>query len=178
MLLTVKISHSYSLVSSLYWPCFRQKYQQMTYKTTKFSVLILKKKTLWSLFIYGFNCLKARATSRRKFNFFPQSSQKSQVPILLTLEEWMAESTLEPPSGFLSMGPLDWESSTLTNRPLLLLMQKNLLAIHFLPIMKIGSSAKFCNHSKGYQNWRTLKFKRTLNLIATVKLVEFSGNKN
>ena len=31
-----------------------------------------KKKTLWSLFFYGmgFNCLKARATSRRQFTFY------------------------------------------------------------------------------------------------------------
>ena len=32
--------------------------------------------------------------------FLPLSSQKFQVLILLTSEEWKAESTLEPTSGF------------------------------------------------------------------------------
>ena len=65
----------------------------------------------------GFNCLKARATSRRQFTFFLLSSQKFLVLILSTLEGWKAESTLEPPSD--SMGPLDWESIALTTRSLL-----------------------------------------------------------
>ena len=50
--------------------------------------------------------------------FLPFSSQKFLVLILSTLEGWKAESTLEPPSGLIT-GPLDWESSALTTRPLL-----------------------------------------------------------
>ena len=47
------------------------------------------------------------------------SFQKFLVLILSTSEGWKAESTLEPPSGFWNTGPLDWESSALTTRPLL-----------------------------------------------------------
>ena len=50
--------------------------------------------------------------------FLPLSSQKFLVLILLTLEGWKAESTLEPPSGF-EHGTLDWESSALTTSTLL-----------------------------------------------------------
>ena len=51
--------------------------------------------------------------------FLPLSSQKFLVLILSTSEEWKAESTLEPPTGFEHGGSLDWESSALTTRPLL-----------------------------------------------------------
>ena len=50
--------------------------------------------------------------------FLPFSSQKFLQLILLTSEGWEAESTLEPPNGFIT-GPLDWKSSALTTRPLL-----------------------------------------------------------
>ena len=64
----------------------------------------------------GFNCLKARATSRRQFTLY-QSPQKLLVLILPNSEEWKAESTPDLSSGF-EQGPLDWESSTLKKRPL------------------------------------------------------------
>ena len=48
----------------------------------------------------GFNCLKARATSRRQFNLLPLGSQKFLVLTSSTSEGRKAESTLEPPSGF------------------------------------------------------------------------------
>ena len=51
--------------------------------------------------------------------FLPLSPQKFLVLFLSASEGWKAESTLEPPSGF-EHGPLDWESSTLTTRPLLI----------------------------------------------------------
>ena len=51
--------------------------------------------------------------------FLPQSPQKFLVLTLSTSEGWNAESTLEPPSGFEHTGPLDLESSALTNRSLL-----------------------------------------------------------
>ena len=82
------------------------------------NIFILLKK-LYGLFLrMGFNCLKARATSRRQFSFY-QSPQKLLVLILPSSEEWKAESTLEPSSGF-EHETLDWESSTLTSKPLTL----------------------------------------------------------
>ena len=50
--------------------------------------------------------------------FLPLSPQKFLALTLSISEGCKAESTLEPPSG-LNMGPLDWESSALTTRPLL-----------------------------------------------------------
>ena len=50
--------------------------------------------------------------------FLPFSSHKFLVVILSTSEEWKAESTLSHPL-VLSTGPLDWEFSALTTRPLL-----------------------------------------------------------
>ena len=62
---------------------------------------VKKKKKLYGPFLWmGFNCFKATATSRRQFTFLPFSSQNFLVLILSTSEEWKAESTLEPPSGF------------------------------------------------------------------------------
>ena len=50
--------------------------------------------------------------------FLPQSFQDFLVLILSTSEERRAELTLEPPL-LLNTGPLDWESTALTTRPLL-----------------------------------------------------------
>ena len=47
----------------------------------------------------GFNCLKAKATSRSSL-LFTTSPQKFLVLSLSTSEAWKAESTLELPSGF------------------------------------------------------------------------------
>ena len=58
------------------------------------------------------------STASRLEPLWPLSSQKFLVLIVLNLEGWKAESTLEPPSGF-EHRTLDWESSTVTTRPLL-----------------------------------------------------------
>ena len=65
-----------------------------------FLISHLKKKNYVPFLWMGFNCLQARATSRRQFTFYHLSSQKSLIVIFSTSEGWMAESTLEPPSGF------------------------------------------------------------------------------
>ena len=102
-----------------------------------------------------FNCLKARATSMRQFTFY-QTPQKLLVLILPTSEEWKAKSTLELSSGF-EHGPLDWESSTLTSRPLKL--QKKLpkllqnLSIYLyiyteLPSNKLRNLVQFLRRTK------------------------------
>ena len=66
-----------------------------------FTVFGKKTFKLYDPFLWvGFNCLKARATSRRQFTFFPLSSQKFMALILSTSEEWKAMSTLEPSSSF------------------------------------------------------------------------------
>ena len=69
-------------------------------------------------FMDGFNCLKATATSRRQFTFyhiFPRNSWYSFY------WPWKDERLSQPWSHpvVLNTGPLDWESSALTTRPLL-----------------------------------------------------------
>ena len=102
-----------------------------------------------------FNCLKGRATLLRQFIFY-QTPQKLLVLILPTSEEWKAESTLELSNGF-EHGPLDWESSTLTSRPLKL--QKKLpkllqnLSIYLyiyteLPSNKLRNLVQFLRRTK------------------------------
>ena len=76
----------------------------------KFRAVVFRSKIkkLYCLLWMGFNCLKAKAISRRQFNFFHQVptkflkifTTKFLVLILSTSEGWMTESTLEPPSGF------------------------------------------------------------------------------
>ena len=63
--------------------------------------------------------------------FSPLSSQKFVVLILLMLEGWKAESTLESPV-VLNTQPLDWKSSALTTR------SKHLL---------VAASVSTCNNS-------------------------------
>ena len=77
----------------------------------------------------------------------PLSPQKFLVLTLSTSEGWKAESTLEPPV-VLNTGPLDWESSTLTTRPLSLIKAEMKLVLRktlwqwkkgiFLFLMKIS----------------------------------------
>ena len=66
----------------------------------------------------GFNCLKAAATSRRQFTFYSSVLRNSWYSFYRPLKD----ERLSRPWGHavvLDMGPLDWESSTLTTRPLL-----------------------------------------------------------
>ena len=67
---------------------------------------------------WGLTASKLQSHYEEAVYFLPQSSQKFLVLIWSTSEGWKAELTLEPPSGF-DHGPLDWEFSNLTNRPLL-----------------------------------------------------------
>ena len=65
-----------------------------------------------------FNCLKARATSRRQFTFYHQVPRDSWYSLYWPGKD---ESQCWPWSHpvILNTGPLDLESSTLTTRPLL-----------------------------------------------------------
>ena len=70
-----------------------------------YSVLVwshqeIKKKTLWPLFMDGVQLPQGYSHFEEAVYFLPFSSQKFLVLILLTLEGWKAESTLEPPTGF------------------------------------------------------------------------------
>ena len=77
----------------------------------------------------------------------PLSPQKFLILTLSTSEGWKTESTLEPPV-VLNTGPLDWESSTLTTRPLSLIKAEMKLVLRktlwqwkkgiFLFLMKIS----------------------------------------
>ena len=66
----------------------------------------------------GFNCLKARATSRRQFTFYHWVPRNSWYSFYRSRKD---ERLSQPwsHSVVLSTGPLDWESSALTTRPLL-----------------------------------------------------------
>ena len=66
-------------------------------------IFISKKKieTWWPFLWMGFNCLKARATSRGQYIFYlPLSSQKFLVLILLTWKDERPRRPWKPPSGF------------------------------------------------------------------------------
>ena len=58
----------------------------------------LKKKTLWPLFMDGFQLPQGHSHFEEAVYFLQFSSQKFLVLILLSSEGWKAESTLEPPS--------------------------------------------------------------------------------
>ena len=60
----------------------------------------------------GFNCLKARATSRRQFTTKFPEILGTQFIDLGRMKGWV---DLEPPSGF-KHGTPDWEASALTTR--------------------------------------------------------------
>ena len=84
---------------------------------------------LWA----GFNCLKDRATLRKQFTFLPLSSQK----FLYSFYQPGKDERLSQPWSYplvLNTGPLDYESSALTTRPLVTL---------FLRIYKNKNSLAF-----------------------------------
>ena len=78
-----------------------------------------KRKTLWPLFWMGFNCLKARATSKRQFTFYQQVPRKFWYSFYWTQKDEKLSQPWSHPM-VLNMGQLDWESSNLTTNPLLL----------------------------------------------------------
>ena len=80
-----------------------------------------------------FNCLKATATSRRQFTFYHSVPRNSWYSFYRPQKD---ERLSRPWSHslVLNTGPLDWESSALTTRPLL----------HRLTINKIRMALNIC----------------------------------
>ena len=80
--------------------------------------MILKNKTLWHLLWMGFNCLKGTATLMRQFTFYHSVPRNSWYSFCWPPKD----ERLSRPwnhTAVLNMGPLDWESSALTTRPML-----------------------------------------------------------
>ena len=65
----------------------------------------------------GFNCLKARATLRKQFTFYHYVSRNSWYSLYRSWKDERLSWAWNHPV-VLNMGPLDWESSALTTRPL------------------------------------------------------------
>ena len=84
------------------------------------STLLDFKKKLYGTFLWmGFNCLKATATSRRQFTFYHSVPRNSWY----SLYRPRKDERLSRPWSYpvvLNTGLLDWESSTLNTRLLLL----------------------------------------------------------
>ena len=79
-------------------------------------------KKLYGPFLWmGFNCLKARATSRRHFAFYRYAPRNSWYSFYQPQKDERLSRPWSHPVA-LNMGPLDWKSSTLTTRPLLRLI--------------------------------------------------------
>ena len=76
----------------------------------------------------GFNCFKVTATSRRQFTFYHSVSRNSWYSFY---RPWKDERLSRPWSHpvVLNTGPLDWESSAITTRPL---MSQNILQNLFI----------------------------------------------
>ena len=72
-----------------------------------------KNKTLWPLFMDG-----VRATSRRQFTFYQSVPRNSWYSFYRPQKDEKLSRPWSHPV-VLNTGPLDWESSTLTTRPLL-----------------------------------------------------------
>ena len=80
----------------------------------------LKKKLYGPFLLWmGFNCLKATATSRRQFTFYHSVPRNSWYSFYQPRKDERLSRPWSHPV-VLIMGPLDWESSALTTRPLLL----------------------------------------------------------
>ena len=91
---------------------------------------LLKKKQLYSPFFLwmGFNCLKATATSRRQFTFYHLVPRNSWYSFYRTRKDERLSRPCNNPVVF-NTGPLDWESSALTTRPLLICKYRGVLEI-------------------------------------------------
>ena len=66
----------------------------------------------------AFNCLKATATSRRQFTFYHSVPRNSWYSFYRPRKDERLSRPWSHPV-VLNTGPLDWESSTLTTRPIL-----------------------------------------------------------
>ena len=74
------------------------------------------KKLLGPFLWMGFNCLKAIATLRRQFTFYHSVARHSWYSFYLPRKDERLRSQPWSHPVVLIMGPLDWESSTLTTR--------------------------------------------------------------
>ena len=103
-----------------------------------------KKKKLYGPFLLwmGINCLKATATSRRQFNFYHSVPRNSWCSFYRPRKDERLSRPWSHPV-VLIMGPLDWESSALTSRPLL--HKKCLVWDHF------GFSFSFHQHLRKFK---------------------------
>ena len=103
-----------------------------------------KKKKLYGPFLLwmGINCLKATATSRRLFNFYHSVPRNSWCSFYRPRKDERLSRPWSHPV-VLIMGPLDWESSALTSRPLL--HKKCLVWDHF------GFSFSFHQHLRKFK---------------------------
>ena len=92
-------------------------------------IQIIKNLKLYGPFLWmGFNCLKATATSRRQFTFYHSVPRNYWY----SFYQPRKDERLSRPWGHpvvLNKGPLDWESSALTTRPLL---RKNIWFMHII----------------------------------------------
>ena len=76
-----------------------------------------EKKNLRPLFMDGFNCLKARATSRRQFTFYHSVPRNSWYSFHRPRKDERLSRPWSHPV-VLNTGPLDWKSNVLTTRHL------------------------------------------------------------
>ena len=70
----------------------------------------------------GFNCLKATATSRREFTFYHSVPRNFWYSFYRPHKDERLSQPWSHPV-VLNVEPLDWESSTLTTRPLLFFVE-------------------------------------------------------
>ena len=83
-----------------------------------------KLKKLYGPFLWmRFNCLKATATSRRQFTFYRSVPRNSWSSFYRPRKDERLSRPWSHPV-VLNMGLLDWKSSTLTTRPVLLIYLK------------------------------------------------------
>ena len=83
-------------------------------------VLVCLNFKLYGPFLWmGFNCLKAAATSRRQFTFYHSVPRNSWYSFYRPRKDERLSQPWSHPV-VLNTGLLDWESSALTTRPLLL----------------------------------------------------------
>ena len=97
---------------------------------------IFKKKLYGPLLWVGFNCLKARATSRRQFTFYHSVPRNSWYWCYGSRKDERLNQSWNHPV-VLNTGPLEWESNALTTRPLLLAFCKTGLKWSYLWLFDI-----------------------------------------
>ena len=114
----------------------------------------LKKKLYGPFFRMGFNCPKARATSRRQFTFYHSVPKNSQYSFY---RPWKDERLSRPWSHLvvLNTGLLDCESSTLITWPLLLLKKhatSNLKRFQY-QISTVAKRSKYLSIMTNFQHF-------------------------